>query len=153
MTSGTRGRRPGAFILGLFVGALVAASASWIAWPFPPFGQWSVNAEVVGQDVDRHGGAHIILSDGLDRIIQHCADGCDDVRLRQSTAEGGYDVKVLDAHGICVVCDNAGYVTNGLPTDLVISGEGALRVRGGMAGLTPTPAPVRPGAGRETPTR
>ncbi|TAJ70701.1 MAG: hypothetical protein EPO51_16560 [Phenylobacterium sp.] len=153
MTNGVRGWRPGAFILGLVAGGAVAVGAVWIAWPFPPFGWWSVSAEINGHDVDRHGGARIVLSDGLSRITQRCAGGCDDVQLRQSTGEGDYEVKVLDARGVCVACDNAGYVTDGLPTDLVISGEDALHVKGGMAGLTPTPVPSRPAAGREIPTR
>lgn len=153
MTNRLRSWRPDAFILGLVAGGVVAVGAVWVAWPFPPFGWWSVSAEVNGHDVDRHGGVSIVLADSLGRIVQRCAGGCDDVRFRQSAAEGDYEVKVLDTRGICVACDNVGYVTNGLPTDLVISGEDALRVKGGMAGLTPPPAPDGPAAGRETPTR
>lgn len=128
----------------------MAALALWIAWPFPPFGQWSVDVAVNGRDVDRHGGARIVFSDGLSRITQRCADGCDDVQFRQSTVEGDYEAKVLDGRGMCVACDNAGYVTNGLYTALVIEGENALRIKGGMAGLTPPPAPATP---REQPIR
>lgn len=128
----------------------MAALALWVAWPFPPFGQWSVDVAVNGRDVDRHGGARIVFSDGLSRITQRCAGGCDDVQFRQSTVEGAYEAKVLDARGMCIACDHADYVTNGIVTGLVIEGEEALRIKGGIAGLTPPSATV---TSREPPIR
>lgn len=148
MTDGLRSRRPGAFVLGLIVGGLVAGAALLAVWPFPPFGQWSVSVEVNGRDADRHGGVQLVYSDGVGRITQRCVGGCDDVRFRQSTAEGGYVVKVLDLRGGCIAGGEAGYVTNGIDTRLAVEGEDVLWVKGDMVRSTPTTAPA---AGRETP--
>lgn len=124
-----------------------------MAWPFVPFVDWNVGIEVNGRDVDKHGGACIVIASERSRTTQRCAAGCDDVQFHESASDNAYVVQVLDARGICVACADIGYVTNGMRTQLMISGEDFLSIEGGMAGLTPPPAPDGPAAGRETPTR
>lgn len=118
-----------------------------------PFAGWNVGVQVNGRDVDLHGGVRITVANERASITQRCVGGCDDVQFRESTSDNAYEVNVLDARGLCVACADIGYVTNGVRTQLTISGRDFLSIEGGTAGLTPSGAQDRPSAGRETPTR
>ena len=132
--------RLGAFGWGLVAGAtgpflipviLFSALKLWIPDLRRP--EFNVDVVSVGADVSRHGGSRVVVANERGAVIQTCNDQCDDLRLRESSGDNSYWVRVFDKDGACVACTATGvYVTNGYGAPITrfdVAGAGVLQVR------------------------
>ncbi|MEO8113913.1 MAG: hypothetical protein ABI655_06005 [Phenylobacterium sp.] len=59
------------------------------------------------------GGASVVVRNKRGALIQTCNGACDDLRYQAHDDENDYEVRVLDARGGCVACDQPRGVMGG----------------------------------------
>jgi hypothetical protein len=83
-----------------------------------------------GRDISRAGGAVIQVRRSTDEVRQDCRDACDDLRL-----EGGRGalkaIRILDARGNCVSCQDMSSAYGARAARWRISGSQHLSIQGG----------------------
>jgi hypothetical protein len=101
------------------------------------------NVEVIsrGAALSAHGAARMVVRSERGAVVEACRDGCDDLRLRETSTDNGYRVEVWDAGGAGVACGGVGYVTTGAGLSrMVVAGDDRLTVRSISLRKTPTGA-------------
>lgn len=127
------------FRTGLIVGLFVALAAPWTIGALlkamspglgpPPF---NVQVRSSGADVSRHGGVKVAVEDARGKVVQSCNQVCDDFELDANGGDNSYRVRVLNAAGECVACDEGRYVSGGYGSPIdrwTVSGRDALTVK------------------------
>lgn len=122
---------PGPFGWGVGVGLLLALAAAWVAWPYLAFTSWTVGADVIGQGIDRRGGARISVAHARGAMTQVCVGGCDDLQLRERLGDTAYEVRVLDGARKCVACMGDSYLVGGTRTRFTVGGAETMRIENG----------------------
>jgi hypothetical protein len=118
-------RLPGPFRWGLVAGMIVPVV--WM-WHIQHRDRDNVQVTANGSDVSRHGGVRVVIRDEHGAVTQACNGICDDLSLTTGSSDNLYVVRVLDAAGRCVACDQGKYVTNGFKTKLAVSGDRQLKI-------------------------
>lgn len=68
-------------------------------------GAGRASLELAGRDVSLAGAVAIEAQRVGDRVRLDCRGACDDLRLERIGSPGLLEVRALDEHGICVVCE------------------------------------------------
>jgi hypothetical protein len=124
-----------AFRSGLLAGVVGFVAAAWLlhVW-LSPASTADFNVDLVsrGADVSLGGGAALVVSNKRGLLAQTCRGTCDDLRYRAHDDETDYEVRVLDAKGACVACDQPRGVMGGYGTwshRWLIAGERPLKIK------------------------
>lgn len=88
-----------------------------------------------GADLTRHGARTIEVETTYGLLTrQTCNGGCDDLSYELGGGDNGVSIRVLDAAGRCLSCDQGVYVTSGRATSLHVGGADELQVSWGPVG-------------------
>jgi hypothetical protein len=96
------------FRAGFLLGLATLVSGGWLLhlWLAPAASNdFNVDVKSMGADLSLGGAAVLVIRDKRGSLTQSCRGTCDDLRYRAHDDETDYEVRVLDANGTCVVCD------------------------------------------------
>lgn len=132
--SGVRMFRVTAFRVGLLAGLVSFFAGAWLLHgALAPTTSSGFNVEVTstGADVSRNGGTALVIRNKRGSLVQTCNDACDNLHYQAHDDENDYEVRVLDARGACVACDQPRGIMGGYGAwshRWVIAGERPLKI-------------------------